>query len=96
MPNRKPATPCPATLYAAALYLTTRYARNGNPAVCRMVAQQLECVVNHPDPSVPDDLRKICRKLLADWERIGAERELVMRKAAVLGAPDAAVIRPLH
>ncbi|MBY0269372.1 MAG: hypothetical protein K2X06_05845 [Burkholderiales bacterium] len=90
MQNRKPATPCPATLYAAALYLTTRYARSGCPTICRMVMQQLELIANHPDPSVPDDLRETCRKLQADWEHIGAERELVTRKAAVLGAPEPA------
>lgn len=89
-------TPCPATLYAAALYLTTRYAQNGCPTVCRMVAQQLELIVNHPDPSVAEGLRETCQKLQADWERMGAERELVIRKIAVLGAQDAATIRPLH
>lgn len=94
MKNQTPVA-CPATLYAAALYLTTRYAQNGSPAVCRMVVQQFECIVNHPDPAVPADLRETCRKLQADWERIGAERELVMRKAAVLGAADTAA-RPLH
>jgi hypothetical protein len=60
-----------------------------------MVVQQFECIVNHPDASVPDDLRETCRKLQADWARIGVERELLMRKAAVLGAPEAG-IRPLH
>lgn len=95
MPYRKPATPCPATLYAAALYLTTRYARSGCPTICRMVVQQFELIANHPDPSVTDDLRETCRKLQADWERIGAERELVMRKTAVLGAPESTA-RSLH
>jgi hypothetical protein len=89
------AIPCPATLYAAALYLTTSYAKNGCPTICRMVVQQFELIVNHPDPSVPDDLRETCRKLQANWECIGAERELVMRKAAVLGAPGNTA-RPLH
>lgn len=88
MRNRIP-TPCPATLYAAALYLTTRYAQSGCPTVCRMVTQQLELIVNHPDPSVSEDLRATCRKLQAEWERIGAERELLMRKAAVLGSREA-------
>lgn len=87
--------PCPATLYAAALYLTTRYAKSGCPSVCRMVVQQFELIVHHPDPSVPDDLRETCRKLQADWERIGTERELSMRKAVVLGVPEATA-RPLH
>jgi hypothetical protein len=95
MPDRNAATPCPETLYAAALYLTTRYAQNHCPTVCRMVVQQFECIVNHPDPSVSDDLRETCRKLQADWERISAERELAMRKAAVLGTPATAA-RPLH
>lgn len=93
--KKQTSVPCPATLYAAALYLTTRYAQNGCPTVCRMVIQQFEHIVNHPDPVVPDDLRETCRKLQADWERIGTERELVMRKAAVLGTAAAAV-RPLH
>lgn len=94
MKNRM-SVPRPATLYAAALYLTTRYAQSRCLTVCRMVVQQFELIVNHPDPSVPDDLRETCRKLQADWERIGAERELVMRKAAVLGTPEIPV-RSLH
>lgn len=94
MKNQTP-VPCPATLYAAALYLTTRYAISGCPSVCRMVVQQFEFIVNHPDPSVSAELRETCRKLHADWKRIGAERELVMRKAAVLGTADR-VARPLH
>jgi hypothetical protein len=93
--KKQTSVPCPATLYAAALYLTTRYAQNGCPTVCRMVIQQFEHIVNHPDPVVPDDLCETCRKLQADWERIGTERELVMRKAAVL-ATAAAAVRPLH
>lgn len=60
-----------------------------------MVIRQFEHIVNHPDPSVPDDLRETCRKLQADWEHIGAEHELAMRKAAVLGTPKTA-IRSLH
>lgn len=93
--KKQTSVPCPATLYAAALYLTTRYAQNGCPTVCRMVIQQFEHIVNHPDPVVPDDLRETCHKLQADWERISTERELAMRKAAVLGTAAAAV-RPLH
>lgn len=95
MKNRTPGMPCPETLYAAALYLTTNYAKSGCPMVCRMVMQQFECIANHPDPSVSDDQRNVCRKLRDDWERIGAERELVMRKAAVLGTQEPAS-RPLH
>ncbi len=44
---------------------------------------------------VGTDTNDTRRKLQADWERIGTERELVMRKAAVLGTAAAAV-RPLH
>jgi hypothetical protein len=95
MKNRSPALPCPETLYAAALYLTTSYAKNGCPAICRMVMQQFECIVNHPDPSVPTELRESCRKLHADWERIGAERELFMREAAASGNPDVTA-RKIH
>jgi len=93
--KKQTSIPCPATLYAAALYLTTRYAQNGCPAVCRMVIQQFEHIVNHPDPSVSDDLRAACRKLQTDWEHIAAEHELTMRKATVPGTPKTA-IRPLH
>lgn len=82
----------PATLYAAALYLATRYAGSGCPATCRMVVEHFKCIANHPDPEVPEVLRKTCRRLQAEWERIGAERELAMRKTA---APDANA-RQLH
>jgi hypothetical protein len=95
MPKRKSAAPCPATLYAAALYLATRYAGSGCPGVCRMVVQHFELIANHPDPAVPDGLRETCRMLQADWKNIGAAREQLMRKTAV---PDAAetVRGPLH
>ncbi|MBX3665007.1 MAG: hypothetical protein KIT18_07115 [Burkholderiales bacterium] len=84
MKRPTPSAP-PATLYAAALYLATRYAGSGCPAICRMVVEQFECIANHPDPEVPEVLRKTCRRLQAEWERIGAERELAVRKTA---APD--------
>lgn len=94
--KKQTSVPRPATLYAAALYLTTRYVQNGCPMVRRMVIRQFECIVNHPDPMLSDDLRETCRRLQADWKRIDAEHELVLRKAAVLGAPDATAIRSLH
>ncbi len=73
--------PPPETLYASAFYLATRCAQNVDPAICRMIARQFECIAGHPDPAVTDMLRETCRRLQADWERIGAERERAMRKA---------------
>ena len=74
--------PEPETLYAAALYLATNYARTGCPLLCCMIMRQLACIQNHPDESVPQSLRETCRKLREEWERIGVERALALQEAA--------------
>lgn len=55
-----------------------------------MVAQHFELIANHTDPSLTVGMRETCRRLQTDWERIGAEREQLMRKAMLSGAPAAA------
>lgn len=74
--------PAPETLFAAALYLATNYARTGCPLLCSMVMRQLACIQEHPDESVPKAVRETCRKLREEWERIGIERALALREAA--------------
>ncbi|MBX3651756.1 MAG: hypothetical protein KF771_10345 [Burkholderiales bacterium] len=59
------------------------------------MAQHFELIANYPDPSLTGGLRETCRRLRADWERIGAEREQLMRKAMISGAPEVAA-GPLH
>jgi len=81
MKKTAPSAP-PATLYAAALYLATRYAGSGCPSLCRMIARQLEFIAQHPDPAVPETLREACRRLQTEWECIGARRESALREAA--------------
>ncbi len=78
MNDGKPDTelPSPETLYAAALYLATSYARSGCPMVCGMVMRQLRCIAAHPSAAVPEPLRETCRRLYADWERIGQGRSI--------------------
>lgn len=75
--------PAPDTLFAAALYLAAKYARTGCPLLCRMVVRQLACIERHPDEAIPRSLRETCRKLSAEWERIGIERTRALREAAV-------------
>jgi hypothetical protein len=70
------------TLFAAALYLATNYARTGCPLLCNMVMRQLACIEHHPAASVSESTREACRKLRAEWERIGAERAHALREAA--------------
>lgn len=74
--------PAHETLFAAALYLATNYARTGCPLLCRMVMRQLACIQHHPDQSVPPHLRETCRKLREEWERIGLERAAALQAAA--------------
>jgi hypothetical protein len=75
--------PAHETLFAAALYLATNYARTGCPLLCRMMMRQLACIQHHPDESVPQSLRETCRKLREEWERIGIERAQALHEAAV-------------
>jgi hypothetical protein len=70
------------TLFAAAFYLATNYAKTGCPLLCSMVMRQLACIEQHPDASMPQSTRETCRKLRAEWERIGAARALALREAA--------------
>jgi hypothetical protein len=70
------------TLFAAALYLATSYAKTGCPLLCGMVMRQLACIEQHPDASVPQSMRDTCRKLRTEWERIGAERAAALRETA--------------
>ncbi len=85
--------PAHETLFAAALYLATNYARTGCPLLCRMMMRQLACIQHHPDQSVPQSLRETCRKLREEWERIGFERAAALREAA---AADPEAARRLH
>lgn len=80
--------PQPEIIYGSALYLSASYARTGCPMVSRMVMHQLACIANHPSGSVPESLREICRKLHAEWSRIGAERALALHAAASADAPE--------
>ena len=66
--------PPPETLFAATLYLATKYAKSGCPRVCHMIMRQLMCILNHPSESVSPALRDTCRRLHAEWSRIAAER----------------------
>ncbi len=81
------------TLFAAALYLATHYARTGCPLLCRMMMRQLACIQHHPDASVPQSLRDTCRKLREEWERIGIERATALHEANVTKREAAG---PLH
>ncbi len=89
MPDQSSAPISAATLYTAALYLATRYAQSGCPRVCRMVAQHLALIADHPDPSLADGLRETCRGLQADWERLGAAGETDQCKTTGAAAPAA-------
>lgn len=93
MERPDPEIPEPETLFAAALYLATNYARTGCPMLCRMVMRQLACIRNHPSESVPQSLRETCGKLLLEWGRIGAERAAALREGARRGDATA---RNLH
>lgn len=90
MPDQPSAPISAAALCTAARYLATRYAQSGCPRVCRMVAQHFELIANHPDPALTECLRETCRRLQADWERIGAAREPERRQTAGAAAPLAA------
>ncbi len=74
--------PANETLFAAALFRATNYARTGCPLLCRMMLRQLACIQYHPDESVPQSLRDSCRKLREEWERIGIERAQEFHEAA--------------
>jgi len=74
--------PAPETLFTAALFLATNYARSGCPLLCRMVMRQLACIQAHPDESVAQAVRDTCKKLQEEWGRIAAERALALREAA--------------
>lgn len=82
MDKPAPELPEAETLFAAAMYLATNYARTGCPLLCRMVVRQLACIEHHPDESVPESLRETCRRLRREWERIGCERAHALREAA--------------
>lgn len=89
MPDQPSAAPSAATLYTAALFLATRYAQSGCPRVRRMVAQHFELIANHPDPALTGGLRETCRRLQADWERLGAADEPDRRETTGSAAPVA-------
>ena len=73
--------PAPETLFAAALFLATRYARSGCPLLCHMVMRQLACIQAHPDESVTQAVRDTCKQLQEEWGRMAAERALALREA---------------
>ena len=81
MEREKSEIPAPLTLFAAALYLVTNYARSGCPLLCRMVMRQLACIQAHPDESVTQAMRDTCRKLQEEWGRIADERALALHEA---------------
>ena len=85
--------PAHETLFAAALYLATNYARTGCPLLCRMMMRQLACIQHHPDQSVPQSLRETCRKLREEWERIGIERAQALHEA---NANEREAVKHLH
>ncbi|MBI3044964.1 MAG: hypothetical protein HYY78_19270 [Betaproteobacteria bacterium] len=75
--------PEPETLFAAALYLATNYAKTGCPMLCNLIMRQLACIRSHPSEAVPQALRDACGRLLAEWGRIGAERAAALHENAV-------------
>jgi len=83
--------PQPETLYAAALYLATNYAKSGCPMLCRMVMRQLACILNYPGESVSPALREVCRSLYVEWERIAASRALELHEGLRPGAAAQAI-----
>ena len=72
--------PPPETLYAAALYLATNYAKSGCPRVCHMIMHQLMCIPSHPSKSVSPVLCETCRRLHVEWARIASERTLAQER----------------
>lgn len=76
-----PDLPEAGLLLATALYLATNYAKSGCPMLCRHIMRQLELLERHPDPGVPPALRDIGRKLIFEWQRIGAERAFALQEA---------------
>ncbi len=86
MDDPKDGIPGPDTLFAAALYLATSYAKTGCPVVCRMLMRQLACILNHPSEEVSPALREACRKLHADWGQIATDRAAALHDEA--GAAD--------
>lgn len=94
MARQSSETPAPETLYAAALYLATTYAKTGCPMVCRMLVRQMDYILSYPEPLVPPVLRDICCRLRADWERIGSERMRVLQAAEIADVEPAS--RVLH
>jgi hypothetical protein len=80
--------PAVATLFAATLYLATRYAKSGRPLFCHTVVQQLDLIAHHPDPSVPKSIRMICRKLSAEWQRMAISGDQDSHVEAVMRYAD--------
>jgi len=74
--------PEPEMLLVAAIYLATRYAKTGCPALCGMIMRQLACLRYHPDLSLPQPVREACGRLICEWGRIGSERTAALQKAA--------------
>lgn len=89
MENSVNDVPQPETLFAAALYLATKYARTGCPLLCRMVMWQLACIEHHSNQAVPRSMRETCKKLSAEWERIGVERARALDEGALEHGSDA-------
>ena len=74
--------PQPETLLAAALFLATNYAKTGCPVLRNMIIRQLALVHGHPSNALPQSIKETCGRLLAEWERIGAERLAMLHEAA--------------
>ena len=69
------------TLLAAALYLATNYAKTGCPRLCDMIIRQLNLIRGHSENAAPQATREFCGRLLAEWEKIRAERVAALRAA---------------
>ena len=74
MDQAKFEVPDTQTLLAAALYLATSYARTGCPRLCDMIIRQLRIIRGYSGNVTPQVTRELCGQLLAEWERIRAER----------------------